>query len=155
MTIKGQVKILDNKIRQNKADFDLYRQNAKISALSSVDLNKYEYLSGEDLEYRPDPVQKAKFEYSSLGEVFNRGLNPNEKQEGLLKRLKNIEDKTDYQSLENKDSQFGIKSVVYMVNEGLSQKAKNMIKELASPEKLIDYQNLYLKGQNNAKYLKN
>ena len=94
MTIKEQIKILDNNIKQNNADYDLYRQNAKISALSSEELNKYEYLTGEDLGYRPDPVQKAKFEYSPLGQVFNKGLEKDDRQEGLLKRLKNIEDKT-------------------------------------------------------------
>ena len=97
MTVKDQLKILDNKIRQNKANYDLYRKNAKISALSSGRLDKYEYLTGEDLGYRPDPVQKAKFEYSPLGQVFNKGLDSNERQEGLLNRLKNIEDKTDNQ----------------------------------------------------------
>ena len=94
MTIKEQIKILDNNIKQNNADYDLYRQNAKISALSSEELNKYEYLTGEDLGYRPDPVQKAKFEYSPLGQVFNKGLEKDDRQEGLLKRLRNIEDKT-------------------------------------------------------------
>ena len=69
MTINEQIKILDNKIRQNQADYDLYRQNAKISVLSSGELGKYEYLNGEDLGNRPDPVQKAKFEYSPLGRV--------------------------------------------------------------------------------------
>ena len=97
MTLKEQIKILDDKIKQNQAHYDLYRQNAKISALSSGKLDKYEYLTSEDLEYRPDPVQKARFEYSPLGQVFNKGLDSNEKQEGLLKRLKNIEDKTDNQ----------------------------------------------------------
>ena len=97
MTVKDQLKFLDNKIRQNQADYDLYRKNAKISALSSDKLDKYEYLTGEDLGYRPDPVQKAKFEYSPLGQLFNKGLNSSEKQEGLLKRLKNIDDKTDDQ----------------------------------------------------------
>ena len=85
MTIKEQIKILDDKIKQNQADYDLYRQNAKISALSSGELDKYEYLTGEDLGYRPDLVQKAKFEYSLLGQAFNKGLDSNEKQEGLLK----------------------------------------------------------------------
>ena len=47
--------------------------------------------------YKPDVVQKAKFEYSPMGQVFNKGLDTSEKQEGLLKRLKNIEDKTDNQ----------------------------------------------------------
>ena len=88
MTVKDQLNILDNKIRQNKANYELYRKNAKLSALSSGKLDKYEYLTGEDLEYRPDPVQKAKFEYSPLVQVFNKGLDFSEKQEGLLKRLK-------------------------------------------------------------------
>ena len=97
MTVKDQLKILDNKIKQNQADYDLYRKNAKISALSSGKLGKYEYLTGEDLGYRPDPIEKAKFEYSPLGQVFNKGLDSSGKKEGLLKRLKNIEDKTNNQ----------------------------------------------------------
>ena len=97
MTVEDQLKIIDRKIKQNKADYDLYRQNAEISALSSGDLDRYEYLTKKDLNYKPDPIQKAKFEYSPLGQVFNKGLESNEKQEGLLKRLKNIEDKTDNQ----------------------------------------------------------
>ena len=94
MTIKEQIKILDDKIKQNQADYDLYRKNAKISAWNNGKLDKYEYLTDEDLGYRPDPVQIAKFEYSPFGQVFNKGSTTSEKQEGLLKRLKNIEDKT-------------------------------------------------------------
>ena len=58
MTAKDQLKIIDNKIRQNQADYDLYRKNAKISALSSGKLDKYEYLNGEDLGFRPEPYKK-------------------------------------------------------------------------------------------------
>ena len=105
MTFKEQIKILDDTIRQNKADYDLYRQNAKISAGSSGKLEKYEYLTGEDLGYRPDPVQKAKFEYSPLDEIFNKGLDKNEKQEGLLKSLKNIEGKTNNELFAIKDEE--------------------------------------------------
>ena len=75
MTISEQVRILDDKTRANKAQYDPDRQAAKISALGSGELEKYEYLTGEDLEYKPDVVQKAKFEYSPLGQVFNKGLN--------------------------------------------------------------------------------
>ena len=67
MTINEQIKILDNKIRSNLAQYDSDRQNAKTSALSSDELDKYEYLTGEDLGYKPDVVHKAKFEYSPLG----------------------------------------------------------------------------------------
>ena len=75
----------------------MYRKNAKISTLSSGELDKYEYLTGQDLGYKPDAVQKANFAYSPLGPVFNKGLDKNERQEGLLKRLKNIENKTNEQ----------------------------------------------------------
>ena len=66
------------------------RKSAEISALSSGKLDKHEYLTNQDLEYRPDPLQNAKFEYSPFGELFNKGLDKNEKQEGLLKRLKKL-----------------------------------------------------------------
>ena len=69
-----QVKILDNKIKSNQAKYDLDREAAKILALISGELEKYEYLTGEDLGYKPDVIQKAKFEYSPLGKVFNKGL---------------------------------------------------------------------------------
>ena len=90
MTLTGQVKILDDKIKANQAQYDLDREAAKISALSSGELEKYEYLAGEDLGHKPDVIQKAKFEYSPLGKVFNKGLDESDKKEGLLKRLKNI-----------------------------------------------------------------
>ena len=49
MTKNDQIKILDNKIKVNKAQYMLYRKNAEISAKSSRELDKYEYLTGEDL----------------------------------------------------------------------------------------------------------
>ena len=93
MKLTEQVKILDDKIKANKAQYDLDKEAAKISALSNDELEKYEYLTGEDLGYKPDVVQKAKFDYSPLGKVFNKGLDEIDKKEGLLKRLKNTEGK--------------------------------------------------------------
>ena len=78
MTLTEQVKILNNNIRSNEAQYDLDRQAAKISALSSGELEKYEYLTGQNLGYKPDVVQKVKFEYSLLGQVFNKWLDVNE-----------------------------------------------------------------------------
>ena len=68
MTLTEQV--LHDKIKANKAQYDLDREVAKISVLSSGGLENYEYLTGEYLGYKPDV-----------------------KPEGLLKRLKNTEDK--------------------------------------------------------------
>ena len=99
MTRKEQVKILDEKIKANNAQYDVDRMNAEISAYSSGDLPKYEYLTKKDLGYKPDAFEQAKFEYSPLGKVFTDGLDKSDKNEGLLRRLKNIEDKSNNQLL--------------------------------------------------------
>ena len=103
MTRKEQVKILDDKIEANNAQYDLDRMNAEVSAYSSVDLPKYEYLTKKDLNYKPNAFEQAKFEYSPLGKVFTDGLDKSDKKEGLLKRLKNIKDKSNNQLLTLRD----------------------------------------------------
>ena len=54
MTVADQINILDRKIKQNEAQYDLDRKVAKISALPSENLGKYEYLTGEDLDLNVD-----------------------------------------------------------------------------------------------------
>ena len=95
MTAADQIKILDRKIKPNEAQYGLDRKAAKISALSSGNMDKYEYLTGEDLDYKPSTVERAKFEYSPLGKFLNKGLEEEDKKEGLLKRLKNTKDKNE------------------------------------------------------------
>ena len=65
--------------------------------MSSSNLNIYEYLTGEYLGLKPSTVEPANFEYSPLGNIFTKGLNKEDKKEGLFKRLKNIEDKNEAQ----------------------------------------------------------
>ena len=63
--------------------------------MSSNNLDKYELLTGEDLNLKPSTVEQAKFEYSPLGKTFNKGLSQDNKKEGLFKRLDNIKDKNE------------------------------------------------------------
>ena len=79
MTVTDQIKILDRKIKQNEAQYDLDRKAAKISALSSGNLDKYKYLTGEDLNYKPSTVDQAKFDHSPLSKFFNKGLKEEKK----------------------------------------------------------------------------
>ena len=102
MTVTDQIKFLNRKIKQNESQYDLDREVAKILALSSNNLDKYELLTGEDLNLKPSTIEQAKFEYSPLGKVFNKGLSKDDNKEGLLKRLKNIKDKNE-KPLEVKD----------------------------------------------------
>ena len=78
MTVTDQIKILDRKIMQNEAQYDLDRTAAKISALSSNNLDKYELLTGEDLGLKPSTVEQAKFEYSPLGMSLSKAFKKDE-----------------------------------------------------------------------------
>ena len=73
MTVTDQIKILDRKIIQNEAQYDLDREAAIIFGLSSNGLDKYEYLTGENLGLKPSTVQEVRFEYFPLGKFFNKG----------------------------------------------------------------------------------
>ena len=103
MKLTEPVKTLDEKFIKNKAQYDLAREAAKISTLSSGELEKYEYLTVEDLSYKADVIQKVEFEYYPLGKVFNKGLNKSNKKEKLLKRLRNVKGKNAHQLVAIKD----------------------------------------------------
>ena len=95
MTRKEQNKILDAKIESNINQYKVDRLNAEISAFSSGDLNKYEFLKRRDLNYKPNALDKARFEFSPLGKTFSAGLDKTAQsyqEEGVMKLLKDIRD---------------------------------------------------------------
>ena len=95
MTRKEQNKILDAKIESNVNQYKVDRLNAEISAFSSGNLNKYEFLKRIDLNYKPNALEQAKFEFPPLGKTFSTGLNetiPNYQKEVVIKLLKDIKD---------------------------------------------------------------
>ena len=95
MTRKEQNKILDNKIEYNVNQYKVDRLNAEISAFLSGDLNKYEFLTRKDLKYKPNALDKARFEFSPLGQTFSTELNKTAQgyqEEGVIKLLKDIGD---------------------------------------------------------------
>ena len=95
MTCKEQNKILDAKIESNVNQYKVDRLNAEISAFSSGDLNKYEFLKRIDLNYKSNALDKARFEFYPLGKIFSTGLDKNfqgYKEEGVIKLLKDIRD---------------------------------------------------------------
>ena len=138
MTITDQIKILDRKIIKNEAQHNLDRKAAKISTLSSNNLDKYECLTGEDFSLKPSSIEQTKFEYSPLGKIFNEGLSEDDKK-GFFKRLKNIE--------KAKKTQQNIGSIPLIVSnylKSLSQEAKYLMDELEDANSDIDYNKLFL-----------
>ena len=95
MTRKEQNKILDDEIESNAYQYKKDRLNAEISAFSSGDLNKYEFLTRKDLKYKSTALDKARFEFSPLGKAFSTGLDKTAQgyqEEGVIKLLKDIRD---------------------------------------------------------------
>ena len=177
MTITDQMKILNRKIMQNEAQYDLDRKAAKIFALSSYNLDKYKYLTGEDLDLKPSIFEQAKFEYSPLGKIFNKGLSEGDKKEGLFKRLKNIQNAqknlirddnneniyyTSRSELDDKDGKYIKKQQnkkidtkppnVFDYLKSLSQEAKDLMDEIEEENDGIDYNKLSFVGSNREKF---
>ena len=78
-----------------KLSLILININAEISAFSSGDLNKYEFLTRKDLKYKPNALDKTRFEFSPLGQTFSTGLDKTAQgyqEEGVVKLLKDIRD---------------------------------------------------------------
>ena len=88
MTRKEQNEILGDEIESNTNQYKVDRMNAEISAFSSGDLNKYEFLKRIDLNYKPNALDKARFEFSSLAKTFSAGLDKTAQgyqEEGVMK----------------------------------------------------------------------
>ena len=112
--------------------------------MSSNNLDKYEYLTGEDLGLKPSTIEQTKFEYSPLSKIFNKGLNKDDKKEGLFKRLKNIEYKNEKQlkAIEDKNEKQldtnskSLKSISYFSQS--STKAKELFGKIKKEKNDID-----------------
>ena len=155
---------------QNEAQYELDRKAAKISVLSSNNLDKYEYLSGEDLGLKPKTIEQAKFEYSPLGKILNKGLSGDDKNKVLFKRLKNTENKIKHKNKKelepikndeqsqvlNNESNVADKNPKEIVllkdkldyifkdfDTNFNSTGKYFLKQLAKDEQKIDYNNLF------------
>ena len=161
---------------QLEVQYDLDRKAGKISALSSNNLDKYEYLTGEDLGLKPNTIEQAKFEYSPLGKIFNKGLDKDDKKEGLFKRLKNIKNaqknlirdddnesiyytpRSEFDDKDDKDKKQQTNNIdtkppnVFNYLKSLSQEAKDLIDEIKDANDDIDDGKLLFIGNNKEKF---
>ena len=130
---------INNQIKDEKLQYDVNREAAKISALSSGKLHKCEYLTGKDIlpSNQQQIIEQAKFTYSPLGKAFE-------------KQTKTIEDHGEKQveALENLKPIEGSKAIKYD-DESLEQKQETYNKlfdekldEIQELSREIDYKNL-------------
>ena len=158
MTVADQIKILDRKNKQNETQYNLDRKSAKISALSSKNLVKYEHLTGEDLEYEKSALEQARFEYYPVSRFLNKSLKEEEEEEGRLKILENIEDKNKKQlkaievqgnKLLNAIKNINISSKQPKVIDSFSRigpEVEKFMSELKEEQDFINFENLFFCG---------
>ena len=120
--------------------------------MSSKNLDKYEYWTGEDLGLKPNTVEPTKFEYSPFGNIFTKEFKGENKKEVLFRRLKNIEDKNEEQLKAIKSKNENIKEVTDFVKETLSLEAKALTEEIRTIQKDVVYRKLKTTGGNKVAY---
>ena len=129
---------INDQIKDEKLQHDINREAAKISALSSGKLHKYQYLTGEDVlpSNQQQIVEQAKFTYSPLGKAFDKPIKTIEvqgkKQVDALEKLKSEETKPIKDTPNNQ-------STASVVFKDLINKRKELINGLCDN---VDYNNL-------------
>ena len=129
---------INDQIKDEKIQYDINREAAKISALSSGKLHKYEYLTGEDIlpSTQQQIIEYARFTYSPLGKAFNKQIKTIEdqgkKQVDALNTLKSDNNK----KLEIKNKDIVPKSAF------ASDKAKEELNKILKIEKNVDREKL-------------
>ena len=94
---------IDDQIRDEKLQYDINREAARISTLSSGKIDKYEYLTGEEMlpSNQRQIIEQAKFTYSPLGKAFERQTKTIEDQrKKQVKALKDLDLKEETKSIE-------------------------------------------------------
>ena len=99
-------------------------------------------MTGEDLNYKPNTVEQEKYDFSPLSKFFNKRLKEEDKKEGLLKRLQNIEDKSEEWLKAIKSKNKNIKEVTDIGEEPIILEAKRLIEEIKITQKDADYRKL-------------
>ena len=130
---------INDQIRDEKIQNDINREAAKISALSSGKIGKYEYLTGEDKlpSNQQQIIEQAKFTYSPLGKAFEKQIKTIEDQgEKQIDALKDLKPKEQTKPIEDKSNN---KSKATIMFDDLINKRKGLMKELYDS---VDYNNL-------------
>ena len=134
---------INDQIRDEKLKYDINREAAKISVLSSGKIHKYEYLTGEDIlpSNQQQIIEQAKFTYSPLGKAFE-------------KQIKTIEDQGKKQVdalkvLEPKASKSGSNNKPVITKEIYDKIFEERMDEILKMREKIDFSNLTynFKGQ--------
>ena len=141
---------IDDQIKYEKLQYDVNREAAKISALSSGKFNKNEYLTGEEIlpSNKQQIIEQTKFEYSPLGKAFEKQTKTIE--DRGEKQIKAIQDNKQQLIIDNDYKDKLLISKEREIFKDIYNKKIDKIEELNNK---IDYNNLkYVVERNNNEY---
>ena len=107
---------IDDQIRDEKLQYNINREAAKISALSSGEIHKYDYLTGEDIlpSNKQQIIEQAKFTYSPLGKAFEKQIKAIEDQgQKQGDDLKDLKPKEEIKPIENKSNNQSRATIIF------------------------------------------
>ena len=134
---------IEDQIKDEKLQYDINREAAKISTLSSGKIDKYEYLTGEEIlsSNQQQIIEQAKFTYSPLGKAFE-------------KQIKTIEDQGEKQikAIRNNTKEVAIKNII--PENILNDEAKKEIDKISEIEKTVDTEKLVYRASEYTQFSK-
>ena len=117
---------INDQIRDEKLQYDINREAAKISAWSSDKIHKYEYLTGEDIlpSNQQQIIEQARFTYSPLGKAFEKQINTIEDQgKKQIDALESLKPKEQTKLIEDKSNNQSKATVIF--NDLISERKNN------------------------------
>ena len=140
---------IEDKIKDEKLQYDINRETAKISALSSGKIDKYEYLTGEKIlpSNQRQIIEQAKFTYPPLGKAFEKQVKTVEDQG--KKQVKAIQDKQIVNI--NKDVDYKDKLLLSKEREIFKDIYNKRLDKIEELNNKIDYDNLEYVALNSGK----
>ena len=132
---------IEDQIKDEKLQYDINREAAKISALSSGKIDKYEYLTGEEIlpSNQRQIIEQAKFTYSPLGKAFEKQIKTI-KDQGI-KQVKAIQDNKQLVNINN-DDDYKNKLLLSKEREIFKDIYYKRLDKIEKLNKKIDYGNL-------------
>ena len=121
---------INDQIRDEKLQYDINREAAKISALSSGKIHKYEYLTGEDIlpSNQQQIIEQARFTYSPLGKAFEKQIKTTEDQgQKQVAALESLKPKEQTKLIEDKSNNQSKATIIF---DNLISKRKKIMSEL-------------------------
>ena len=141
---------IEDQIKDEKLQYDINREAAKISALSSGKIDKYEYLTGEEIlpSDQQQIIQQAKFSYSPLGKAFEKQIKTIENQG--KKQVKAIQDNKHLVNI-NKDDDYKDKLLLSKEREIFKDIYNKRLDKIEELNNEINYNNLQYVAVNSGK----